>query len=251
MHINHEYLLAKSQFYCSSQGKILDYGCGEGDVVVEGRKRNLNIYGVEEFYGGSNAKEIVKEKGLLGNFIRELDNGKIPFPNQCFDLVVSNQVFEHVVDLKLVVGEIHRVLKKDGILLCLFPSIDVIREGHCGIPIAHWIPSNYNLRYYWLLFWRQLGLGYEREFNSSQEWARYFDNWLTKYTYYRSQSEIYGILGQYFKTIENIEEDNLRYRLETLNLHSWSVWLKIKPINLLASFLFRKMMGLVLLMQKK
>ncbi len=251
MHVNYEYLLAKSQSYCSSPGRILDYGCGVGDVVVEGRKRNLPIYGVDAFYAGSNAKEIVQEKGLLGNLIRELDNGKIPFPDEYFDLVVSNQVFEHVVDLNLVVAEIYRVLKKDAFLLCLFPSLDVIREGHCGIPLSHRIPPKYNLRYYWLKSWRTLGLGYDREFNSHQEWAKYFDDWLTKYTHYRSQSEIYGILGQYFKTIENIEEDNLHYRLQILNLNNWSVLLKIKPISLLANFLFQKMIGLVLLVQKK
>lgn len=251
MHVNYEYLLAKSQFYCSSEGKILDYGCGVGDVVLEGRKRNFNIYGVEKFYGGSNAKEIVEEKGLLGNFIRELDNDKIPFPDEYFDLVVSNQVFEHVIDLNVVIAEIYRVLKKDGFLLCLFPSVEVIREGHCGIPLSHRITTKHNLRYYWLRLWRTLGLGYEREFNSPEEWAKYFDDWLSKYTYYRSRSEIYRIFNQYFQAIENIEEDNIRYRLQALNLNNWSFLLKIKPISTLANFTFQKMIGLVLLIQKK
>ncbi len=40
MHVNYEYLLAKSESHCSSEGRILDYGCGAGDVVSEGRKRD-------------------------------------------------------------------------------------------------------------------------------------------------------------------------------------------------------------------
>lgn len=251
MHVNYEYVLSKSQSLCSSQGRILDYGCGIGGVVTEGRRRNLNIYGVEKFYGGSNARELVEDKGLLGNLIKELDNDKIPFPNEYFELVVSNQVFEHVVDLDIVAAEIHRVLKKEGFLLCMFPSLDIVRELHCGIPLSHWIPQKYNLRYYWLRLWRTLGLGYDKEFNSVQEWAKYFDDWLDKYTYYRSQSEIYEIIGKYFKTIENIEEDNIHYRLQALSLNNLSFLLKIKPVSSLASFLFQKMGGLVLLMQKK
>jgi SAM-dependent methyltransferase len=99
-------------------------------MVAEGRNRGLDIVGVEAFYGGSQAKEIAISKGLLNVSIFPLDeNFKIPFPDNCFDLVVSNQVMEHVQDLSLTFMEINRVLKPNGRFLVLFPDKSVFREG--------------------------------------------------------------------------------------------------------------------------
>ncbi len=45
---------------------------------------------------------------------------------------------EHVDDLNFTLSELARVFKPSGKVLTLFPSAEVIREGHCGIPFAHW-----------------------------------------------------------------------------------------------------------------
>src|ERR1019366_9228148 len=63
------------------------------------------------------------------------------FADCYFDLVVNNQVLEHVDDLDGVLREIHRVVKPGGQVLSIFPSRDVFREGHIGIPFAHWFPG--------------------------------------------------------------------------------------------------------------
>ena len=48
------------------------------------------------------------------------DTFRIPFENEKFDIVISNQVFEHVADYDLAFKEISRVLKKEGISLNFF-----------------------------------------------------------------------------------------------------------------------------------
>ena len=53
-----------------------------------------------------------------------------------FDLVLSNQVIEHVEDLDAVLCEIHRVLKPGGAFLSLFPSKDVIRKTIVASPFS-------------------------------------------------------------------------------------------------------------------
>src|ERR1017187_7126524 len=129
MTANYDYVLAKCQSICPG-GRILDYGCGRGDVVIRGRNQGLKLLGVDAFYAGANAKQEAINNGLLGTAVLELnERGVIPFDDGYFDLVISNQVFEHVENLDLVLNEIARVLKPAGRLLALFPSREVIREG--------------------------------------------------------------------------------------------------------------------------
>ena len=49
MHINHRYLLswAAAAGAANSNAKILDYGCGKGEVVRAARERGLDVFGAE------------------------------------------------------------------------------------------------------------------------------------------------------------------------------------------------------------
>jgi ubiquinone/menaquinone biosynthesis C-methylase UbiE len=249
VHVHYRYVLEKCQSLVPhKKGRILDYGCGTGDIVEEGRKLQLDIFGVEEFYGGSHKREVVKGKGLLGDAIIELDDGNIPFPDNYFDLVVSNQVFEHVQDLDHVLKEISRVLTSHGRLLCLFPSKGVIREGHCGVPCAHWFPKDSCYRYYWLLLFRTIGFGYHTGAEASiREWSKHFYELLNTYTYYRSKRELTNIFLKYFDSLRHIEDDYISYRLEDIHLRGLSLLVGKKPINYFSRLFCRKMGGLVLI----
>src|SRR5437763_2938378 len=152
LHVNYRFVVD----FCkrtSPGGKILDYGCGSGEIVRAGLAAGLDIIGCETFYaGGHGAESAVQD--LLGTSIFKMENGSIPFASESFDCIVNNQVFEHVEDLDFVLSEIRRVLKSNGVLLSMFPSKDVIREGHCGIPLAHRFAKYPRFGYYWLLLGR-------------------------------------------------------------------------------------------------
>ena len=149
MQANYEYFVDRMGLLTSdADANVLDFGCGVGDIVQAARHRGLNAFGVEKFYGGSNIKDTGRERGLLGKTVFEIaDDGRIPFDDAFFDLVVSNQVFEHVEDLETVLTEIARVLKPGGHLFCSFPSKGILREVHCDIPTVHWLPKATRLRY--------------------------------------------------------------------------------------------------------
>lgn len=51
------------------------------------------------------------------------DGTRFPFPDQGFDCVVTNQVFEHVFNPASFLKEIYRVLKPDGMLLLTAPFV--------------------------------------------------------------------------------------------------------------------------------
>ncbi len=199
-------------FALRTGGRVLDYGCGAGAVVAAGRARGLDIYGADVYYGGSDARAEAERAGLLGAAIREIRGGAIPFPDSHFRLVTNNQVMEHVEDLDGTLREIHRVLEPGGVVLSIFPSRDVWREGHIGIPFSHRLPKGAPRFYYtWLL--RSLGLGYwKQQAPTARQWALDKLNWIDTYTRYRSRREIFAAYGRYF-TSELREPDYIRYRL--------------------------------------
>lgn len=253
LHPNYQYILKRSSALSNNEGRVLDYGCGKGVVVEEGRKNNLNFYGTELFSAGSgvNIKEYVKNKRLLGDVIREINGDKIPFIDGFFDLVVSNQVFEHVFDLDHVLSEISRVLKDNGKLLCIFPSKESFREGHCGVPFAHWFPEKSRFQYYWLLAFRCVGFGRLKRRRTYKQWAEFFCDWLPKNTQYRSIDEIHKIFSSHFGSLKHIEDDYVAFRLGIKKLPKLAVLSRTPPMNQFSSWFCRKWGSLVLLAEKK
>ena len=142
MSLNYRYLAELGRRLCAgSAPRALDYGCGAGQLVEFANAAGLNCIGVETFYEGGSYREDAREKGLLDTVIFELKDGRIPQADNSFDIIISNQVFEHIDDFTTPLQEIDRVLKPGGLFINAFPTRDVWREGHCGIPFAHWFPQ--------------------------------------------------------------------------------------------------------------
>lgn len=216
MHINHGYLLdwAKKITEQKPGAKILDYGCGLGNVVVEGRSRGMDMYGCDAFY-----REVGRIKtartGLLGSYIREMVDGRIDFSDDTFDLVLSNQVFEHVNDLPAVLQEIHRVMRPGASMLALFPSREVFREGHFGIPFSHRMRPGSMLRFQYALTLRRLGFGRFKGKLTARDWATQKLAWIDEFCFYRPLQEVDAAFSKFF-TYERIEADFVDYRLRAL-----------------------------------
>jgi SAM-dependent methyltransferase len=190
------------------RGRVLDYGCGAGGVVRKMRERGIEGFGCDVFYAGN----VERSSGLIAAdirpWVRRMENGLIPFADASFDAIVTNQVLEHVPDLDLSLREIARVLKPGGAVLALFPDKTVWREGHCGIPFLHWFPKGSNARVYYAAALRALGAGHNKaDFPGVMNWARSFCDWLDKWTYYRSPTDIRNVFARHFTRTEHIEHD--------------------------------------------
>ena len=110
-------LLQTAQRY-KITGHFLDVGCGVGLLVKMAAEAAFDAFGVEisrpaALYG--------KEK--LGLKIVPTDLAAAGFPTGFFDVVTMSQVLEHIAHPKDLLGEIHRVLKPDGILIVESPNI--------------------------------------------------------------------------------------------------------------------------------
>ena len=234
-----------------SSARVLDFGCGAGHLVQAGLTAGLSIWGADVYYGGSRARVEAGQSGLLGSTIREIRDGRLEFADETFDLVVNNQVMEHVEDLDAVLSEIHRVLRPGGTVLSIFPSRDVFREGHIGIPFAHQLKrgSQFRLMYTWGL--RSLGLGtWKEEAPTCRQWTEDKLAWIDTYTHYRSRRQIRASFEQYFSN-EFRESDYIRYRLLDRPGREALAWIADLPgIAPVARAAFRKLAFLVIVSKK-
>lgn len=195
--------------------RVLDYGCGAGEIVSLLRKQQVNAFGCDVFYQGGDLSTHVAPN-LPDGIIRKIERNAIPFESDFFDFVINNQVMEHVENLDSVLGEISRVLKPGGVVLSLFPHKRVWREGHCGIPFLHWLPKGSQTRVYYAAAWRVLGFGRHKQNKSVMRWSIDFCDWLDTWTYYRTQQEIYSAYGTCFCEIQHMEDYWLQRRLGAL-----------------------------------
>lgn len=195
-------------------GRVLDYGCGAGEVVEGLRDAGLDAVGADVFYAGNDARAQVEQRGLLGKTIFEIVDGRLPFAGATFSLIVSNQVLEHVTDLDAVLDEIARVLAPGGTFLALFPAKEVWREGHCGIPFVHRFAPSSRLRLPYMRAMRALGLGHYKDGKSREQWSRDFLAWLDAFTHYRPASVIDAAFARRFSAVRHIESDYVAWRLQ-------------------------------------
>jgi len=111
-----EYLKENGSF-----GRMLDLGCGYGGLS----KYVGNFLGISSIYGID--KDIqrlddAKKKGIRV-YTLNLDEDKIPFPNNHFDIITSFGVLEHLVAFDNILAEIQRVLSKEGYFLLSMPNL--------------------------------------------------------------------------------------------------------------------------------
>jgi SAM-dependent methyltransferase len=186
--------------------RVLDYGCGAGEVVELLREAGLQAEGCDVYYeGGSSLDSSLAQELMRAGHLRSIDEqSDLPYPPGTFDVIIANMVFEHVRDLEAVLRRLRRVLKVDGHILAHFPTQEVMREGHIGIPFAHRLRRGSRLRYFYTLGLRRLGLGYFKDqVPSPKGWTDRHLSWIDHYCFYRSMPEVRRIFAGHFDVAFN------------------------------------------------
>ena len=100
-------------FYAGSAAPvtILDLGCGEGNSIKLFQRLSGNTiwHGVDI----ENSPE-VKKRVRNNDFITSFNGVDLPYPDNYFDLIFSNQVLEHVRSPDALITDAFRVLKPGG-----------------------------------------------------------------------------------------------------------------------------------------
>jgi SAM-dependent methyltransferase len=123
--------------------RVLDVGCGRGDTVAWLLSRGWDARGVD-------ASRAYLERGQDYLHLRGYDPSRLqlllndftyPFPDASFDLVLSDQVIEHVSNLDAFGREVARVSKLGAAGLHIHPAKWRPIEVHMATPFAHWLPK--------------------------------------------------------------------------------------------------------------
>jgi len=108
--------MIKSAAGARIQGRLLENGCGVGLYLDHLFPLGCEVVGLEfEFQRALEAKKVAKPVlGGAGEFL--------PFPANSFDLILSNEVIEHVVDDRKAVQEMVRTLIPGGRMIVFCPN---------------------------------------------------------------------------------------------------------------------------------
>jgi len=99
------------------QGPILDLGCGDGHFASIAFDRPIDV-GLDPWSGP------VKLAANLGSYMQVINGlgNQLPFPDEYFSSVISNSVLEHIEDLDVVIQEVARVTKPNGVFIFCVPN---------------------------------------------------------------------------------------------------------------------------------
>lgn len=108
--------------------RILDIGCGNGDICAHFSEHNFVI-------GIDIVNQFRSEYSMLNHCLGCSE--KLPFADNSFDLVISHHVIEHVDNHDKHMSEIHRVLSPKGICYLGTPNLSSpFMRGHVGNPMV-------------------------------------------------------------------------------------------------------------------
>jgi SAM-dependent methyltransferase len=127
--------------------RILDVGCGLGMYVSQFRAFSDDVYGVDV-----DPDKVSQASQWLPN-LRVSAAEELPFEDDSFDVVLLNEVIEHVEDDRRSIQEAYRVLAPGGHIVIYAPNRLYPFETHgfyfagayhgpCNLPLlANWVPD--------------------------------------------------------------------------------------------------------------
>lgn len=124
-----------------ARGHLVDFGCGNGAQTLLLAPLFDRVTGVDVnpgFLADFRCRiEAAEATGRIAAL--ELENGRIPLPDACADVLTSFTVLEHVPDEAAALAEMRRVLRPGGRLIISVPNRWWLFETHgADLPLLPW-----------------------------------------------------------------------------------------------------------------
>jgi len=104
-------------------GRALELGCGNGAMLRLLVQKGFDAVGVD---ASSSGISICNANGFSAQCLDVSTEG-LPFPDDSFDVVISLETFEHLMNPYYALLEVQRVLRHEGRFICSVPNP---RTGH-------------------------------------------------------------------------------------------------------------------------
>ena len=214
----HQHLLAvvnRLRDRAARRLRILDIGCGDGGLLDYFHQTLTDEHPQIEFelHGFDIAEQGYNDRGQRHSAVRRLEvahphvnwSERIKvwrveqdwqYPDNYFDLAVSNQVIEHVHDLSHLMRNLQRCLRPGGTSVHLFPMKHHVVEAHTRMPLLHYF-RDFQTRVAWARLLNRIGLSRYQvdrqvlDYDDPQEHAADAARFVQAYTAYRSFNDIY------------------------------------------------------------
>jgi SAM-dependent methyltransferase len=125
-----------------SQCDCVDIGCGSGGISFHLAPAFRSVCGVdpEPWQRWEDFKARASNLGFMEATVDTLD-----IEDNSVDVVICNQVYEHVPDPQALIAQIFRILRPGGICYFAGPNLLYPIEPHVFWPFIHWIPRRWAL----------------------------------------------------------------------------------------------------------
>ena len=101
--------------------RFLEVGCGEGICLRQAVRRGWEGFGEDV---SPDLAAIAKRIPNVDIFVGTLESAK--YPDNYFDVVYLDSVIEHVPQPTMLIREIHRILRPDGLVYIVCPNEDAL-----------------------------------------------------------------------------------------------------------------------------
>ncbi len=122
----------QGQYTVSPGWVMLDIGCGSGLSLLEAQALGAQAYGIEADPNVSRIADELKLRVHIGSLHDR------PFPDVSFDLIVLNQVIEHIPDPGMALDALKERLKPMGRLVIVFPNRSSLWQRISGPKWINW-----------------------------------------------------------------------------------------------------------------
>lgn len=143
-------ILNRLGFRLTSHASILDLGCGAGHSVYALRDAgyaNAVGYDIKDYVELRDPND--RSMFVIGSPL----STSLPFDEASFDVVISEQVLEHVLDQVGFLRELHRILRPGGYSLHALPA------RYCPIEVHMFVPFGGVFAHrWWYKLWALLGV---------------------------------------------------------------------------------------------
>lgn len=113
--------------YLRANDRLLDLGIYPGHIaLILAKKMNVRVYGIA--LTTSEVFESKMRKSQIDIIKSDLDRQGLSFNDETFQVVLCSEVIEHLDSPSRLIGEVHRILVDNGILILTTPNIARIRN---------------------------------------------------------------------------------------------------------------------------